>query len=84
MHMPTVLKIFSLMFVIHTRDHGFPHVTVYDGTPESWEAFAKIRIDEIEVIEAEGFHKKDLKMILQIVERYQQDWMEVWNETREG
>lgn len=84
MHMPTVLKIFNLMFMIHTRDHGFPHVTVYDGTPRSHEAMAKIRIDTLTVIEADRFSRKDLGLILKVAERYQEEWMEVWNETREG
>ena len=82
--MPTVLKIFSLMFLIHTRDHGFPHVTVYDGTPARYEATAKIRLDKLAVIEAAGFSRRDLKLILEICAKYQHDWIEVWNETREG
>lgn len=84
MYMPTVLRINNLIFMIHTRDHGHPHVTVYLGTPENFEAMAKIRIDQLEVIESVGFGSKTLNKILMHTLIYQEVWMEVWNESREG
>jgi hypothetical protein len=70
--------------MIHTRDHGFPHVTVYHGTPEDHEAFAKVRLDEIAILEAEGFDQKTMLKILKTVIDYQAIFLEVWNETRQG
>ncbi len=81
--MPTVLKIINLIFIIHTKDHGYPHVTVYRGTPENHDAYAKVRLDEIEVIELRGFKASAEAVILEIVSKNQDDWLEVWNETRE-
>jgi len=81
--MPTVLKVLNLIFIIHTRDHGHPHVTVYRGTPENFDAYAKVRLDEVEIIELQGFKTSAEKIILEIVSKSQAEWLEVWNETRE-
>jgi hypothetical protein len=48
---PTIIRILGTLWVIHTRDHGHPHVTVYKGTPSNHETVAKRRLDVIEVIE---------------------------------
>lgn len=83
--MPTVLTVNNILrYMIHTKDHGHPHVTVYYGTPEKYEAIAKVRLDLIEVIESKGFNKRALVNILETTALYQQIWLEVWNETREG
>ncbi len=50
--MPTLLIVRNLMFILHTRDHGHPHVTIYQGSPENYEALAKVRLDSLKVIEA--------------------------------
>jgi hypothetical protein len=81
--MPTVLRVKNLIYIIHTRDHGHPHVTVYLGTPESFEAMAKIRLDSVEAIESTGFDQRTLRRILATVGYYQLQFLEVWNETRE-
>jgi hypothetical protein len=81
--MPTVLKVLNLIFIIHTRDHGYPHVTVYRGTPKNHDAFAKVRLDEVQVMELHGFKTSAERIILEIVSNNQADWLEVWNETRE-
>ena len=81
--MPTILKVLDLIFMIHTRDHGHPHVTVYRGNPDSYEALAKVRLDVVRVIELQGFNTSAEKIILEIVSKNQTEWLEVWNETRE-
>jgi hypothetical protein len=83
MYMPKVLVIKNLMFMIHTRDHGHPHVTVYLGTPENYEAFAKVRLDQVEVIESENFSQRDLNFILQETLENVEDFLGVWHDTRE-
>jgi hypothetical protein len=81
--MPTVLKIKNLLFMIHTRDHGFPHVTVYLGTPQNYEAMAKIRLDTISEIEVDGFDARAMRIIFEAVLEHREDFMEVWSDTRE-
>ena len=78
--MPTIIRILGTLWIIHTRDHGHPHVTVYKGTPRNYEAVAKIRLDVIEVIESKGFSETYLKKILQKTEVYQTLLLEAWNE----
>ena len=78
--MPTLLVIKNLMFIIHTRDHLPPHVTVYAGSPEKWEATAKVRLDSVVLLDQENFSARSIKFILQIVGQNQVDWMEEWND----
>jgi len=84
MLMPTLLIVRNLLFMIHTRDHGFPHVTIYQGTPERFEAMAKVRLDNLDILEVRQFTERDVGLILNIVTQYQSDWMEVWNEIFKG
>lgn len=77
--MPTLLIYRNVMFIIHTRDRGFPHVTVYQGTPETFEAMAKIRLDRVKILESRGFSAKSLKLLLALTEQNQADWLEEWN-----
>ena len=78
--MPTIIRILGTLWVIHTRDHGHPHVTVYKGTPSNHEAVAKIRLDVIEVIESKGFSETFVKKILRNAQLYQTLLLEEWNE----
>ena len=82
--MPTLLLVRNLLFMIHTRDHGHPHVTVYQGTPDKHEAMAKVRLDNLTVLEVDQFTKKDVSLIVKITTRYQTEWLEVWNEIFKG
>ncbi len=81
--MPTILRILGVLWIIHTRDHGFPHVTVYKGTPKNHEAVAKIRLDIIGVVESKGFSKDFLNKILEKTTLYQTLLLEAWNEIHE-
>lgn len=82
--MPTVLRILNVMFVIHTRDHGFPHVTVYLGSPESHEAMVKIRLDILKVIENKGFKESAVARLVKTTELHQGEWLEKWKEYHES
>ena len=82
--MPTLLIVRNFIFMIHTRDHGFPHVTVYQGIPGRYEAMAKIRLDNLTILEVKEFSKRDVNLILKITTQYQSDWLEVWNEIFKG
>lgn len=81
--MPTLLVVRNLMFVIYTRDHGYPHVTVYFGRPRDWEARAKVRLDHLSILDSDGFDRAALKEIVEITAMYQAVWLEVWNEIQE-
>ncbi|MES2769501.1 MAG: DUF4160 domain-containing protein [Bdellovibrionota bacterium] len=81
--MPTVLRILECIWIIHTRDHGFPHVTIYKGTPDNFEACAKIRLDKIIMIENNGFSEKSINTLLKATELYQQILIEKWREYHE-
>lgn len=81
--MPTIIRILGTIWIIHTRDHGHPHVTVYKGTPSNYEAMAKIRLDVVEVIEARGFSKDFLNKVLAKTNEYQTLPLEAWNEIHE-
>lgn len=81
--LPTLLRILGTIWIIQTRDHGFPHVTVYKGTPSNHEAMAKFRLDVVEVIESRGFTKDFLNEILAITHEYQTLLLEAWNEIHE-
>jgi hypothetical protein len=81
--MPTILRILGILWIIHTRDHGSPHVTVYKGSPKNYEAIAKIRLDIVEVIESKGFSEKFLNKILEQTRNHQDLLLEAWNEIHE-
>ena len=80
---PTVLSILNYLWVIHTRDHGYPHVTVYKGKPDNFEARAKIRLDHIEVIENSGFNEKSLNKLLKFTLEFQVFLLNEWSKYHE-
>lgn len=80
--MPTVIAIGKLLFVVHTNDHGHPHVTAYFGSPKSYEAMAKVRISDGALIEARGFTKRALAKIRAKVKEERELFQEAWDETR--
>jgi len=81
--MPTLIRILGTVWIIHTRDHGHPHVTIYKGTPSNHEAMAKIRLDVVEVIESRGFSKEFLSKIVATTQEYKSLLLEAWNEIHE-
>ncbi|PWU17514.1 MAG: hypothetical protein C5B49_08725 [Bdellovibrio sp.] len=69
----------NLLFMIHTRGgHNPPHVEVYYGTPENHQAWAKVRIDQVEILEASGFGSKDLDLIVRCKQGRQQYFSSKW------
>ena len=81
--MGTVLKVLGLLFMIHTNDHKPPHVTVYKGTPENFEARVRIEIETLSVMDSEtAFSAWTLRKIVDVVRQNQETMLEEWNETR--
>lgn len=80
--MGTVLRILNVIFMIHTRDHNPPHVTVYQGNPKNFDAKARIEIETSEVMDSVGFSARALKKLQAVVDQEREFFMEKWNETR--
>ena len=80
--MPTVLTIRNLMFMIHTRDHNPPHVTIYCGVPDDWQANARVNLENCQVMDSTGFKNKDIKIIEALCIVNRESFLEVWYETR--
>lgn len=68
--------------MIHTLDHNPPHVTVYKGRPDNYEAKARINIETCKVIDSEGFSKKEENILELLAKQNKIDFMEAWYETR--
>ena len=73
--MPTIFWLGNIRIVINTKDHGPPHVHVLAPG-----ASAKIRIDNLEVMESQGFNERTLKKILIFMEQTKFILMEKWDE----
>ena len=82
MHMGTVLRVLGLLFVIHTRDHEPPHVTIYQGTPQNYEAVARIEIMTGRIISSRRFSVKRLGLLVTIVQAEREYLKEKWDESR--
>lgn len=63
--MPTILRLFGLVFRIFTRDHLPPHVHVFSSDGE-----AKFLVDErtVELVDNRGLKQKDLRLAESILE----------------
>lgn len=82
MYMPTVLRVFSFLWIIHTNDHEPAHVTVYKGTPDNYEAKARIEIVTGRVIDSEGLKSSALEKMSTVTIEFRELLQERWNETR--
>ncbi|MBO4842049.1 MAG: DUF4160 domain-containing protein [Bacteroidales bacterium] len=73
--MPTLFKLFGLIFRIYTRDHQPPHVHVI-----SQEGEAIFIIDqEVTVKDNKGMKPKDVSLAVSILEENKEIILEEWN-----
>ena len=73
--MPTLLKLFGLIFRIYTRDHQPPHVHVI-----SQEGEAIFIIDqEVTLKDNKGMKPKDVSLAVSILEENKEIILEEWN-----
>ena len=73
--MPTLFKLFGLIFRIYTRDHQPPHVHVI-----SQEGEAIFIIDqEVTVKDNKGMKPKDVSLAVSILEENKELILEEWN-----
>jgi Domain of unknown function (DUF4160) len=75
---PTISRFFGIMIAMYFDDHGHPHFHAWhaDGT-------AKIRIDEIDVIEGD-LRRRQLRLVLAWAELHQAELLENWHQARVG
>ena len=57
-HVPTISRFFGISIAMYFDDHGFPHFHARDASGQ-----AKIRIDEVEVIES-TMQTRQLRLVL--------------------
>lgn len=78
--MPTVLRIGSYRFFFYSSDGGEPiHVHI-----EKENNLAKIWVDPVRLQNSGGFNRSEIRNILSIVEDYQIEIMEAWNDYFSG
>lgn len=63
--MPTIMKLFGLIFRIYTRDHVPPHVHVIS---QEGEAIFLIDEENVTLKESKGLKPKDINLALSILE----------------
>lgn len=64
--MPTVVVEDGYRFKIYPNDHIPTHVHVQKAENE-----ARVRLDTLEVVSNEGFNSRDLRAIVELVEKHQ-------------
>ena len=76
--MPTISRFFGITITMYFDDHGHPHFHAWhaDGT-------AKIRIDEIDVIEGD-LRRRPLRLVLAWAELHQTELLANWQRARVG
>ena len=77
-HVPTISRFFGISIAMYFDDHGFPHFHARDASGQ-----AKIRIDEVEVIESE-MQTRQLRLVLAWAELHQGELLANWQRARAG
>ncbi len=76
--MPTISRFFGISIAMYFDDHGHPHFHARHPTGQ-----AKIRIDEIEVIDS-TLQQRQLRLVLAWAELHQTELLENWRLARAG
>lgn len=76
--MPTIMTINSVRFYVYFNDHGVPHCHVIKDQCE-----AKIEINSGVCVAVNGFSKKDVKKLSEIVKTNSSILMDAWREYNE-
>jgi hypothetical protein len=75
---PTISRFFGITIAMSFDDHGHPHFHARRAGAE-----AKVRIDQIEVIES-ALPVRDLRLVLAWAELHQAELLENWHRARVG
>lgn len=65
---------------IYYGDHGFPHVEIYKGKPERYEAHLKLKIADLTPLEVSGFSERNVREIIKDLKPYREMLLESWYE----
>lgn len=74
--MPTIMKLFGLIFRIYTRDHMPPHVHVLS---QQGEAIFQINEETVSLRDNKGLKPKDINLALSILEENRELIINEWN-----
>ena len=74
--MPTIMKLFGLIFRIYTRDHLPPHVHVLS---QQGEAIFQIDEEYVSLRDNKGLKPKDINLALSILEENRELIINEWN-----
>jgi len=75
---PTLYRFKNIAIRIHTQDHAPAHV--HAESPDGW---AKIDLKTLQVIEADGFTKNELNIIVEFVAARATHLTDKWKEIHE-
>lgn len=75
---PTISRFFGITIAMYFDDHGHPHFHARRAGAQ-----AKVRIDEIEVMES-ALPVRDLRLVLAWAELHQEELLENWQRARVG
>jgi len=73
--MPTILKYNGFRFFFFSNEHTPEHIHIEKGG-----GYAKVKLENLKLIENYQFSKKDIKIILKIVEENKDNFLKAWNE----
>jgi hypothetical protein len=75
---PTISRFFGITIEMYFDDHGHPHFHARHA--DGW---AKVRIDEIELIEGD-LRRRQIRLVLAWAELHQTELLENWQRARSG
>lgn len=75
---PTISRFYGIVIAMYFDDHGFPHFHARHAG-----ASAKVRIDQIEVIES-NLEVRHLRLALAWAELHRDELLENWRRARTG
>lgn len=75
--MPTLLRFGPYRIVIYTNDHNPAHVHILGP-----DRFAKVNILTLDIISSDSISSQDMKKLLEVIKRNQENLLEAWNEIR--
>ena len=73
--MPTILKINGYRFFFFSNEHTPKHIHI-----QKQEKYAKINIENLQILDNYKFNSKELNEILKIVKENQQRLIKAWDE----
>jgi len=73
--MPTILRYNGFRFFFFSNEYIPEHIHIEKG-----EGYAKVELENLKLVESYQFSKKDIKVMLKIVEENKDKFLKAWNE----